>query len=152
MTVKQLLGRDDRTIITIPEDKTLDEAMGIMIEHGISCLPVLDNENELLGLVSDRDIFRKIFQVKGDYLGIKVKDVMSTKIIVGLLEDEVDYIQGVMDQNWIRHLPIMDGEQIVGIVSQRDIIHYKAKNAEFENRYLNFYMEGLHRRDKSGDF
>ena len=102
-------------------------------------------------MVSDTDIFKKIHATKGDYHGINVSDVMTTEILVGLLTDELTYIAGLMDKNWIRHVPIVEGEEVIGVISQRDVIRMQTEHMHIENRYLNLYMEQMHRRDKSGD-
>jgi predicted transcriptional regulator len=76
---------------------------------------------------------------------------MSTELVVGLPEDDLSYIAGMMAKNVIRHVPILDGEKMVGLISQRDISNSYVEKMEFENRYLNLYMDSLHRRDQSGD-
>jgi CBS domain-containing protein len=76
---------------------------------------------------------------------------MSTELIIGLPDDDIAYIAGVMDKNWIRHIPVLDGDNLIGLVSQRDVVKTQTKNINIENRYLNLYMDMFERRDKSGD-
>jgi CBS domain-containing protein len=151
MLVRALLEQKPRQVITAHPSMTIENAMDLLISHNIGCLPVVDRNNNLVGIVSDKDIFRRIHQSRGQYHTLRVEDVMSTDLIVGLPDDDVSYIAGIMDKNWIRHVPIVDGEAIIGMISQRDIIKTEAAHHEIENRYLNLYMDSLHRRDKSGD-
>ncbi|MDF1545201.1 MAG: CBS domain-containing protein [bacterium] len=151
MFVRTLLESKERNLITTTPEATLEEAMDLLIGNGIGCLPVLSGSGELVGIISDKDIFKKIHETKGNYRQCCVKEVMTYELIVGLPEDDISYIAGVMDKNWIRHVPILDGEKVVGIVSLRDIIKTTAENVGIENRYLNLYMEMMGRRDKSGD-
>jgi CBS domain-containing protein len=152
MLVKTLLANKPREIITTSKKTSVDAAMDLMISNNIGCLPVVDEQGKLIGIVSDKDIFRKIHDTKGQYHDLTVADIMTDALIVGLPDDELAYIAGVMDKNWIRHVPILDGEKLIGLVSQRDIIRTQAEHHEIENRYLNLYIDGLHSRDKSADY
>ncbi len=151
MLVKTLLENKPREIISAKPSTTVDQAMDLLIQNNIGCLPVIDDDGQLAGIVSDKDIFKKIHKTGGDYHSLKVKDVMTTELIIGLPDDDISYIAGIMDKNWIRHVPIVEAEEVVGLVSLRDIIRSQTNNTEIENRYLNMYMDMLHRRDKSGD-
>ena len=151
MLVKTLLESKPKEIVTAGPSTSIDDAMDLLISKGIGCLPVVDDTSKLVGILSDKDIFKKIHETKGDYHQLKVEDVMSTELIIGLPDDDITYIAGVMDQNWIRHIPVLDGEELIGLVSLRDIIKTQTKNVHIENRYLNLYMEMSERRDKSGD-
>lgn len=149
MRVANLLEHKSKTIVSASPSTSIDEAMDLLISNKIGCLPVVDDSGELIGIISDKDIFKKIHQTKGEYHSLKVEDVMSAELIVGLPDDDIAYIAGVMDKNWIRHVPIVEGKRVIGLISLRDIIREQAKNIEIENRYLDLYL-GM-RRDKSGD-
>jgi CBS domain-containing protein len=149
MRVATLLERKSKAIVTAIPSTSIDEAMDLLISNKIGCLPVVDDSGKLIGIISDKDIFKRIHQTKGNYHSLKVEDVMVTDLIVGLPDDDIAYIAGVMDKNWIRHVPIVEGKRVVGLISLRDIIKEQAKNIEIENRYLDLYL-GM-RRDKSGD-
>ncbi len=151
MLVKTLLKTKPHQIITTRPAASVDEAMELLIANGIGCLPVVDDTGALTGIVSDKDIFRKIHEVKGDYHRLRVIDVMTSDVIVGLPSDDISYIAGMMEKNWIRHVPIVENNRLVGLVSLRDIIKTLAASTDIENRYLSMYMNGLHSRDRSAD-
>lgn len=151
MLVKALLESKPKEIITAKPSTSIDEAMNLLISKGIGCLPVINDNGKLVGILSDKDIFKKVHETKGDYHKLIVEDVMSSDLIIGLPDDDITYIAGVMDKNWIRHIPIVDGDNFIGLVSLRDVIKTQTKNINIENRYLNLYMDQLERRDKSGD-
>ena len=150
MLVKALLESKPRRLITASPSTSIDEAMDLLISNSISSLPILEGD-KLIGIITDQDIFKRIHQTKGEYHSLKVQDVMTVDLIVGLLDDEISYIVGLMGKNWIRHVPIVEGEKLIGLVSQRDIVKKQTENIEVENRYLKMYTEGMHRRDQSGD-
>ncbi len=151
MLVRELLQRDPGKIITTSPESSFAEAMDLLVKNDIGCLPVVDDEGNLSGMVSERDIFRKVQKTKGHYKALKVKDVMSEEVVVGVPEDTLDYIAGMMHKNWLRHIPIVEGEKMIGLISQRDMIKIQAKDKEIETRYLNLYLEGMSKRDMSGD-
>jgi CBS domain-containing protein len=67
---------------------------------------------------------------------------MTTDLLVGLAEDEIDYIGGVMTENKVRHIPIVEKDQLVGLISLGDVVKAEIKRMQIENRYLKLYMEG----------
>jgi CBS domain-containing protein len=148
MQVKAILENKPKQIISARPSTPIDEAMGLLLNNKIGCLLVLDDEDKLVGILSDKDIFARIYQTKGDYHSLKIEDLMTTDLIVGLPSDDVEYIAGVMEKNTIRHLPILKDGQVVGLISLRDIIKAQVQGKEVENRYL---VDMLERRDKSGD-
>ncbi len=151
MLVKTMLEGKPKEIVTAKPSTKIDEAMDLLISKNIGCLPVLNEGGKLIGIVSDKDIFKKIHETGGAYHALSVKDVMSDAIIVGLPDDDISYIAGLMGKNWIRHVPIVENEQLIGLVSQRDIIKTQAKKTEIENRYLKLYLNEMSGPSRSGD-
>ena len=148
MTVKKIMAIKSEDVITARAETSIDDAMDLLISNKIGCIPVVEEDGKLIGIVSDHDIFARIHATKGDYHSLKVGDLMITNLIVGLPDDDLEYIAGVMKKNWIRHVPIVEGDHVIGIISQRDIIKSRAQRTEVENRYL---MSMLRGRDRSGD-
>lgn len=152
MLVKNLLESKPRQIVAVKPEVSVDEAMDLLIRNNIGCLPVVNDNGELVGIVSDKDIFKKVHETKGQYHELSVKDLMTTNLIVGLPDDDIMYIAGIMKKNWIRHVPIVEEGTVVGLVSLRDILKTVTKTTDIENRYLKMYMDGLHSRDRSADY
>ena len=143
MLVKDLLRQKDRRLVTTTAATSLETAMGLLIDNRISCLPVLDN-HRLIGIVSDKDIFRVVYETKERYRNHKVADFMTTDLIVGVPEDTIGYIAGLMTQNRIRHIPILEGETLVGLLSVGDIVKTQMEDIRIENRYLKDYILGTY--------
>lgn len=151
MIVKDIIKKNQRNIITAGPSTSVDEAMNLMITNNIGCLPIVDTKGQLIGIVSDKDIFRKIHETGGEYHSLKLEDVMTSAVIVGLPEDKIEYIAGVMNKNYIRHVPILVEEQLVGLISLRDILKVQTNQITIDNRFLQQHLDGIHHRDKSGD-
>jgi len=142
MQVKNLLAEKSRDVITAKPTQTLKESMRVLLENRVSCLPVINEQNELIGIISDKDIFAAIFENVGVLETGQVADHMTQNLIVGLPEDRIDYIAGLMTKNKIRHIPIVHGEKIVGLISVGDVVKLQLDDKEIENRYLKSYISG----------
>jgi CBS domain-containing protein len=103
---------------------------------------VLGYSGQLVGIISDRDIFKSIYENQDNFRSLTVGNLMTTDVIVGVPEDEIDYIGGVMTNNRVRHVPILEEGKLVGLISVGDVVKAQIKRMEIENRYLKLYMEG----------
>jgi CBS domain-containing protein len=72
-----------------------------------------------------------------------VGDVMTRDVIIGVPEDDIAYVMGVMTKNRIRHLPVMDESGLVGMISIGDVVNASLQTAKFENRMLKDYIHGV---------
>jgi CBS domain-containing protein len=141
MKVSEILKAKGSRVESITPDKTIKEAMDIITGKNIGSLPVLEN-NILAGIITERDILHLMEKEGEKALSKPVGEVMTTRLVVGVLEDEVDTVMALMTNNRFRHLPIMDGRKMVGIISIGDIVKTLVKNLQIENRYLMDYITG----------
>ena len=143
MKVRDILRTKNHSEVhTISPDTLLATAMTILIEKKISCLPVMDKDKALIGIVSDKDIFRCVHEFPNDFGSRTAASVMTTELIIGVEEDLVDYVASLMTNNRIRHIPIMDGASMVGMVSVGDVVKARLNDVQVENRYLKQYILG----------
>lgn len=140
MKVKEFIEKNPKKVITATPNTLIQHAMTRLIENAISCLPVEGSQGELLGIISDKDIFRAAHKNPGDFIDAKVSELMTTDLIVGVPDDEFDYIAGVMTQNRIRHVPIVERKRLIGLISVGDVVKSQLKSIEIENRYLRKYI------------
>ena len=140
MKVKEFLESNPRKVITVYPDTLVQHAMTRLIENAISCLPVIGKSNELIGIISDKDIFREAHKHPDTFINATVSDLMSSDLIVGVEDDDFDYIAGVMTQNRIRHVPIVNRQRLVGLISVGDVVKSHLTSMEIENRYLRKYI------------
>jgi len=142
MLVSDLMSLRPKEIISVDKETSILKAMHILIENKISCLPITDDYGKLEGIISDKDIFKAVFKNQEDFVVYKVGDLMTTDLIVGVKCDELDYIAGVMTQNRVRHIPIVEHDKLIWLVSIGDIVQTQLKHVQIENRYLRQYIEG----------
>jgi CBS domain-containing protein len=122
MKIKDVSRVKGREVITVKPNATLSEAIKKLVNHGIGAMPVCDFKGTLLGILSERDVLRWIHRGNGDISKTLVKDVMTGKVVSGDPEDDIENILKIMTEKGIRHLPIMIGPRLVGMLSLRDVI------------------------------
>ena len=142
MKVKDLLRKRRRSLITIGQSETVVTAIQKLVENNIGALPVCDANSKLVGIVSERDLLRECSQPSREIGNIKVKDVMTKDVAIGIPEDDLAYIMSIMTQKGIRHLPILDGPKLEGIISMRDIVDAQLEESKATVRFLNTYISG----------
>src|SRR5512139_3047969 len=118
MKIKELLGIKGIECSSIMSEQTLSEASKQMTECRIGALLVMD-KGKLAGIVTERDIVRAVANDKS-CKDVKIREVMSTNLIVSKQGDDLDYVMAVMIQNGIRHVPVVEETGLVGMVSMRD--------------------------------
>jgi CBS domain-containing protein len=152
MKVRDILPQKGRNVVTIEVDKTVHDAICKLNEHGIGALVVTGEGNEICGIVTERDILRECGQrctrleerTEHGHSACPalVKDVMTKDLIISVPDDDLDYVMRVMTRNHIRHLPILEGGELAGIISIGDVVNANVEAADFENRMLKDYVEG----------
>jgi CBS domain-containing protein len=142
MLVQDVLKAKQRDLITVEPKHSVRAAMELLLDNRISCLPVVDDKQELCGIISDKDIFRKVHADPKGFGETLVSDLMTTDVIVGLPKDEIGYIAGIMTQNRIRHVPVVDGRKLIGLISVGDVVKTQMENIQIENRYLKQFIDG----------
>jgi CBS domain-containing protein len=141
MKVREFMQKNERRIITARESTPIPAAMSLLLQNRISCLPILNDKSELVGIISDKDIFRAAFDDPRGFTELAVKQLMTTNLLVGLEDDNLDYIAGVMTNNRVRHVPIVENKRLIGLLSLGDIVKSQLKDFQIENRYLWKYIK-----------
>jgi CBS domain-containing protein len=141
MKVKELLSLKGIECFSIMSDQTLLDAAKQMTECKIGALLVMD-KGSLAGIITERDIVKNAANEARQCKDVKIKDVMSTNLLVSKPGDDLEYVMAVMTQNNIRHLPIVDQSGLAGVLSMRDVVKIMVKNLKAENQYLKDMIGG----------
>lgn len=142
MKVKDILKDKGTEVATIGVQETICDAVRALVEKNIGSLLVLDEKGAIAGIITERDILKECDQRFQSIDKTKVKDVMTKKLIVASPDDDVDYVENIMTENRIRHLPIVSGEKLEGIISIGDLVNVQRAQCKVENRYLKAYISG----------
>jgi len=143
MKVKDFLNIRPRPVIKIAPNKTIHTAIQKLVKNNIGALPVCDSKGVMLGIITERDLLKVCSQLSAQIHSTRVKDVMTKEVAIGIPEDDIDYVMATMTQKGIRHLPIMDGIKLVGMISARDIVENQLEESKADVRYLSEYIEIL---------
>ena len=143
MNVRSILeAKSSPDVVTIEPGRTIQEAIERLVQHNIGSLVVVDEDGELAGIITERDILR-ICAGGADRLGTtQISEVMSRNLIIGDADDSIDYVMGIMTQNRIRHLPVVGRRGLRGMVSIGDVVKIHLQQTEYENRHLKEYIQG----------
>ncbi len=140
-TVKEIIGDIEKHIISLGVDKTVADAVSILVEHEIGALVVVDSDGKPVGMFTERDVL-KCWTRKGDrhFKDIKVSEVMTTNLIIVEADDDLCYVTTIMIKNRIRHLPILEKNKLVAMLSIRDVVKAQVTDLRAENHYLKDYI------------
>jgi len=140
-TVSTLLDSKGHDVLTIHPDLPVFEAVTQMANYSVGTAVVMEN-NKVIGIVSERDVIRKIILQAQDPKEIKVQEIMSTELSVVCAETSIENCMGLMTENRIRHLPVLCGEKLCGIVSIGDVVKFLAAEQNFKIKNLESYITG----------
>ncbi|TCC88352.1 CBS domain-containing protein [Pedobacter hiemivivus] len=122
-TVKQLLNTKSVQIFSITEQSSVLDALKVMMEKNISSLLVMD-EGSLKGIFTERDYARKIILHGKSSAETSVQEVMTANPITVSTSDTIEFCMGIMTDKHIRHLPVMENDQLHGMVSIGDLVKF----------------------------
>jgi CBS domain-containing protein len=142
MKVRDILEEKGKEVATTGVEQTLLQVVRELVEKNIGSLLVLDEKGGIVGIITERDVLRQCHEHPGSFEDMKVKDAMTTKLIVASVDDELDYVENIMIENRVRHLPVIADQKLAGIISIGDIVNQLRGECRVENRYLKDYISG----------
>lgn len=136
MRIAEFLNRTGKRVITIRREDTVETASTLLANNNIGALPVRDEDGGLVGVISERDIVRG-FAASGSRIhNLKVADLMSPKVITCAPDDEVNQAMVLMSRHHIRHLPVVEDGNMLGIISSRDVMAVVIEDMKLEREVL----------------
>ena len=149
MNISDIVKGKGKTLFTVKKSTLAVEAVAILDEHRVGVLLVTDENENVAGIISERDILYKCYR-SGEPLKEKKVESLMTKvedIIVGKIDDTPRRMMNMMVTQNIRHIPIIEKDTIIGIVSIDDLLQLILENSEVESRKLREYIKnpfGVH--------
>lgn len=137
--VSQILkDKGDKVWSVAPQD-TAYKALQLMSEENLGALLVIDNE-KVVGLFSERDYARKVILKGRSSKTTKVSELMTKEVLFVSPGTSVEDCMSLMTENFVRHLPVMEKKQLVGMVTQGDVVKQLIADQKFENEELERYI------------
>lgn len=140
MTVRAILDSKGHHIVSVDPDIKLSEAVKILSERRIGAVLVIKN-HRIAGILSERDIVRVLGERGASALEEPVGDVMTRKVVSCREADTVAAIMERMTSGKFRHLPVIEGERIVGLISIGDVVKWRVMEFEREQEALRDYIK-----------
>ncbi len=138
-TIADILAIKPRDVYTIEPDATVYDAIAAMADHGIGALLVVEGTH-LLGIITERDYLRKVALQGRSSRTTPVREIMSTRLVCVTPDQDVTDAMAIMTEARVRHLPVLDGTGLGGIVSIGDCVKQISSDREAHIRYLTDYI------------
>jgi CBS domain-containing protein len=141
MTVKHLLQQKGRNLWTIEPDATVLAAVAKMAEKDIGSLVVMDGE-KLVGIITERHYSRNVVLKGKASPTTPVRDIMDKSVVHVRPDHSVELCMALMTEKRVRHLPVLDGTKVIGIISIGDLLKFVISKQEFVIDQLEHYIQG----------
>lgn len=150
MRIKDILREKGTRVSTIDSEETIHAAIVELNRQAIGSLIVTDEDGAIAGIITERDVMKCCGEscshlktapprekITCPFL---IKDIMTKDLVIGVPEDDLNYVMGIMTKHHIRHLPILDNGSLTGIISISDLVNAHLEENVFESRTLKDYV------------
>jgi CBS domain-containing protein len=140
MTVDHILRSKGRNVVTIEPSRTLSEAARLLSERKIGAVVVSDEFRPVFGILSERDIVRAVARRGPSALDEPVSSFMTEKVVTCTGHSAINDLMEMMTDGKFRHIPVVEGTELAGIVSIGDIVKHRLAEVEAETRAMRDYI------------
>ena len=140
MNIATILDQKGREVFKIAESASVDEAANMLTDLGVGALMVVDPDDRIVGVLSERDLVAGMARKGADLQAVQVSERMTTDVIDCAPSDSVVKVMAMMTEHRVRHLPVYEDNRLEGIVSIGDIVKYRIGEIEAEAKALRDYI------------
>lgn len=141
MIIKSILAAKGSSVISIEPNASLEIAVKTLAKHRIGALLVLGPDRRVIGIVSERDVVRVLAERGAGVLAEPVSQVMTRRVVTCSPTDSVGVLMELMTTGKFRHLPVVDHDQVIGIISIGDVVKHRLQEIEQESAALRDYIQ-----------
>src|SRR5579863_2853977 len=134
MTVQRILADKGRDVFTTQPHRTLKEVVELLASKGVGAVVVSDASSSVLGILSERDVVRVIARKGASALEDPVSRHMTPRVITVTRDDTIDHVMQTMTEGRFRHLPVVEGGRLIGIVSIGDVVKHHVSAIDSERQ------------------
>lgn len=139
--IQTLLKKKGYDVWRIAPDASVYDAIHLMAEKGVGALIVMDGQ-KLVGVISERDYARKIILEGRSSENTKISEIMSAEVITVGPDSRIEECMAMMTERRIRHLPVLDGDELLGVISLGDLVKYIIAEQQFVIEQMERYIAG----------
>ncbi len=140
MRIADVLRNKGGAVATVNPDATVSELLAGLAENNIGAMVVLGADGSLEGIVSERDVVRQLHAQGSGVLDQPVSKIMTSVIATCSKTDSIDAISALMTENRVRHVPVLENDRLIGIVSIGDVVKNRIDELEAEHAQLQSYI------------
>ena len=140
MYVETILQSKGSEVYTLPDSGRLADAVAALNQHNIGALVITGGNGRIIGILSERDIVRRLGNDPSGALDLAIADCMSRDIVTCTRDTTIADVMELMTHHRIRHMPVVDGEALAGIISIGDVVKRKIEETEQEAAALKEYI------------
>lgn len=139
MNIADILRHKGGDVWTIAPGDSVSTLLGMLADHNVGALLVADGER-VAGIVSERDVVRRIAERGPDVLDAAVRDIMTTSVVSCSSADSLDSIAETMTERRVRHMPVIDDGRLVGVISIGDVVSARMRQLAKDREQLEQYI------------
>lgn len=139
MRISEVLRRKGHDVVTLTTEATIADVVAVLVQHGIGVTVIRDDDGTVAGIVSERDVIRHVHG--GGAPGQAVTTIMSSPVLTCAPADEIEQLAQVMTTERVRHLPVVEDGELIGIVSIGDIVKQRLDELQHERDQLVNYVQ-----------
>lgn len=151
MRIADILRNKGSAVATVTDTTTVTAFLAELAVHNIGAMVVIAPDGAgggersgsgigIVGIVSERDVVRQLHRNGPELLGRPVAEIMTTEMVTCSPEDRIDDLAALMTNNRVRHIPVLEGGRLVGIVSLGDVVKHRLEELQTERQQLHAYI------------
>ena len=141
MFLDQILKEKGGQVYSVAESATLKECAELLETRRVGAMVILNEAGGVIGVISERDIVRNIARIGAPALACTVGEVMTRQVVTARPRDTVESAMAKMTDRRIRHLPVLDGGRLIGVVSIGDLVKWRIAEADAEVTAIRSYIQ-----------
>ncbi len=142
MNIAQILKDKGNRVISVRAEETLESVAGLLDKERIGAVVALGEDGSVIGVLSERDIVRRLARHGAGALRMTVGDAMTRDVVTVSPDMAIDATMSLITDRRIRHLPVLDGDELVGFISIGDLVKWKIASTEAESEMMKSYLSG----------
>jgi CBS domain-containing protein len=142
MLIATILRSKGGDVATVRPDATVTALLAVLADRNIGAVVVCDDDSRIVGIVSERDVVRRLHEHGSEVLDMPVSRIMTTEVRTCGPDADIDELRRTMTTHRIRHLPVVQDGRLAGIVSIGDVVKSAIEELETQNAHLVEYLHG----------
>lgn len=140
-TIREILKAKPSPVWHVPPEATVLEVLGVMATRDIGAVPIVE-KGRLIGIFSERDCARHLVLKDLSARDTRVRQLMSTPVLYVRPEQTIEACMALMTEKHVRHLPVLEGDELIGVVSMRDVVRHLLTGRDSAIEQLEHYITG----------